>query len=49
VPRVVLDCNVFVSALLSLNGAPAQILDRCADGDFDVIVGPQLLAEPEGF
>jgi uncharacterized protein len=47
VPRVVLDCNVFVSALLSPNGPPAQILERWADGDFDVIVSPLLLAELE--
>ncbi len=45
--RVVLDCNVFVSALLSPNGSPAQILDRWADGDFDVILSPLLLAELE--
>lgn len=46
-PRVVLDCNVFVSALLSPNGSPAQILDRWADGDFEVVVSPLLLAELE--
>jgi putative PIN family toxin of toxin-antitoxin system len=45
--RIVLDCNVFVSALLSPNGSPAQVLDRWADGDFDVIVSPLLLAELE--
>jgi predicted nucleic acid-binding protein len=47
VPRVVLDCNVFVSALLSPSGSPAQVLDRWADGDFDVIVSPLLFAELE--
>jgi putative PIN family toxin of toxin-antitoxin system len=45
--RVVLDCNVFVSALLSPNGSPAQILDGWADGDFELIVSPLLLAELE--
>jgi hypothetical protein len=45
--RIVLDCNVFVSALLSPNGSPAQVLDRWADGDFDVVVSPLLLAELE--
>ena len=45
--RVVLDCNVFVSALLSSDGTPAQILERWADGDFDLIVSPLLLAELE--
>jgi uncharacterized protein len=47
VPRIVLDCNVFVSALLSPNGGPAQILDRWADGDFDLVVSPLLMAELE--
>jgi putative PIN family toxin of toxin-antitoxin system len=47
VPRIVLDCNVFVSALLSPNGGPAQILDHWADGDFDLVVSPLLLAELE--
>jgi uncharacterized protein len=47
VRRVVLDCNVFVSALLAPNGTPAQILDRWADGGFDLIVSPLLLAELE--
>jgi putative PIN family toxin of toxin-antitoxin system len=47
VSRIVLDCNVFVSALLSLESAPAQILDRWADGDFDLVVSPLLLAELE--
>jgi putative PIN family toxin of toxin-antitoxin system len=47
VPRIVLDCNVFVSALLSPRGSPAQILDRWADGDFDLVVSPLLLAELE--
>ena len=45
--RVVLDCNVFVSALLSSDGAPAQILERWADGAFDLIISPLLLAELE--
>ncbi len=46
-PRIVLDCNVFVSALLSPKGSPAQILDQWADGDFDLVVSPLLLAELE--
>jgi uncharacterized protein len=47
VPRIVLDCNVFVSALLSPKGGPAQILDQWTDGDFDLVVSPLLLAELE--
>ena len=46
-PRVVLDSNVFVSALLSPEGGPAQILEQWADGDFDLVVSPLLLAELE--
>jgi hypothetical protein len=47
VPRVVLDCNVFVSALLSPTGGPAQIVAQWAGEDFDLIVSPLLLAELE--
>lgn len=46
-PRILLDCNVFVSALLSPQGGSAQILDQWADGDFDLVVSPLLLAELE--
>jgi predicted nucleic acid-binding protein len=49
VPRIVLDCNVFVSTLLSPTGAPAQILDQWANEGFDLIVSPLLLAELERF
>lgn len=45
--RVVLDANVYVSALLAPTGSPAQILEGWADGQFDVIVSPLLLAELE--
>lgn len=45
--RVVLDANVYVSALLAPTGSPAQILERWADGQFDVIASPLLLAELE--
>jgi predicted nucleic acid-binding protein len=45
VRRAVLDTNVYVSALLAPAGSPAQILERWADGEFDVIVSPLLLAE----
>lgn len=46
-PRIVLDCNVFVSALLSPQGGPAQVLDQWAAGDFDLVISPLLLAELE--
>jgi putative PIN family toxin of toxin-antitoxin system len=47
VRRVVLDANVYVSALLAPAGSPALILERWTDGQFDVIVSPLLLAELE--
>ncbi len=45
--RVVLDANVFVSALISREGAPAEVLARWQDGAFDVVVSPAILAELE--
>lgn len=45
--RVVLDANVYVSALLAPTGNPAQILERWADGQFDAVISPLLLAELE--
>jgi putative PIN family toxin of toxin-antitoxin system len=47
VRRVVLDANVYVSALLAPTGGPAHIMERWANGQFDVIVSPLLLAELE--
>jgi putative PIN family toxin of toxin-antitoxin system len=47
VRRVVIDANVYVSALLAPTGSPARILERWADGQFDVIASPLLLAELE--
>jgi putative PIN family toxin of toxin-antitoxin system len=43
----VLDVNVLVSALLSPDGAPAQLLREWHDGAFDLIVSEALLAELE--
>ncbi len=45
--RVVLDANVYASALLAPAGHPAQTLERWGDGQFDVVVSPLLLAELE--
>jgi putative PIN family toxin of toxin-antitoxin system len=47
VRRVVLDVNVFVSALLAPTGSPAKILEGWAAEQFDVIVSPLLLIELE--
>lgn len=43
--RVVLDSNVFVSALISAKGAPASIIERWLDGDFDVLVSQAIIEE----
>lgn len=45
--RVVLDVNVYVSALLAPTGSPGQVLERWAEGRFDVIVSRLLLGELE--
>jgi putative PIN family toxin of toxin-antitoxin system len=45
--RVVFDANVFISALLSPRGSPAQLLRLWVGGAFDLVVSPLLLAELE--
>jgi uncharacterized protein len=47
VQRVVLDPGVLVSAVISQNGPPAEVLDRWGDGEFDLLVSPKLLNELE--
>ncbi len=43
--RAVLDPNVLISALLAPTGAPAALLRRWLDGEFELVVSEQLLAE----
>jgi putative PIN family toxin of toxin-antitoxin system len=43
--RAVLDTNVLISALLSPTGSPAHALLAWQQGQFELIVSPQLLAE----
>ena len=43
--RAVLDPNILISALLSSRGAPAQLLTRWLDGEFEMIVSDGLLDE----
>lgn len=43
--RAVLDCNVFVSALLSRAGPPAELLRRWIEGEYELVVSAALLAE----
>jgi putative PIN family toxin of toxin-antitoxin system len=45
--RVVLDPGVLIAAVISKRGAPAELLDRWRDGEFDVVVSPNLLDELE--
>ena len=43
--KVVLDTNVFVSAVLSPGGKPAKILDMVRAGDLQLIVSSEIIAE----
>lgn len=43
--RCVLDTNVFVAALLSRSGAPAEVVRLWLEGAFEVVVSPLLFAE----
>jgi putative PIN family toxin of toxin-antitoxin system len=45
--QAVLDANVIISALLSPQGSPAQVLRAWLDGSFELVVSPRLLAELE--
>jgi uncharacterized protein len=43
--RVVLDANIFVSALISDKGNPAKIINRWLAGAFDVLVSQPIIDE----
>jgi uncharacterized protein len=43
--RVVLDANVFVSAVLKATGNPAQIIELVKEGKITLLVSPDILAE----
>lgn len=43
--RAVVDVNVIISALLSRNGSPAEVLRAWQQGQFELVVSPLLLAE----
>jgi len=45
VPRVVLDPNVLVSALITPRGASAQLLVELREGAFELVASPLLLDE----
>lgn len=44
---IVLDTNVIISALLSSQGNPAEIIRRWEAGEFDIATSPPLLYELE--
>lgn len=44
---IVLDTNVIISALLSSQGNPAEIIRRWEAGEFDIATSPPLLKELE--
>jgi uncharacterized protein len=43
--RVVLDANIFVSALISDKGNPTRIIDRWLAGEFDLLVSRPIIDE----
>jgi len=45
--RALLDVNVLISGLLSRTGAPAGLLGKWLEGEFEIVVTERLLAELE--
>lgn len=43
--RVVLDANIFISALISSQGNPAMIINKWLSGEFDVLLSQPVVAE----
>jgi len=43
--RIVLDCNIFVSALLVAGSGPARILDLARERKIELLVSPPILSE----
>lgn len=43
--RVVLDTNIFISALISRQGSPAKILDKWQKKEIEVVVSSAIIAE----
>lgn len=44
-PRVIIDPNVWISALISPSGAPAQVLRAVLAGEVIAVVAPRLVEE----
>ncbi|MBK8905326.1 MAG: putative toxin-antitoxin system toxin component, PIN family [Anaerolineaceae bacterium] len=45
--RVVLDANIFISALISSQGNPAKILEKWQKRELEIVVSPTIVAEIE--
>jgi uncharacterized protein len=45
--RALLDVNVLVSGLIARTGAPASLLSKWLEGEFELVVTERLLAELE--
>jgi uncharacterized protein len=45
--RALLDVNVLISGLLARTGAPARLLSKWLEGEFELVVTEHLLAELE--
>ena len=43
--RVVLDANIYISALISSQGHPAAIINRWLAGEFEVLLSPPIVDE----
>lgn len=43
--RVVLDANIFISALISRQGNPAKILDKWQKKEIEIVVSAAIIAE----
>jgi hypothetical protein len=43
--RVVLDANIFISAVISDQGNPSEILRRWEERDFELVTSPSILEE----
>src|SRR4051794_16077726 len=44
-PKVVYDCNIFVQALINLNGPAARCLELANEGKVHLFASPYVLAE----
>lgn len=43
--RVVLDANIFISALISQHGNPGKIFSKWKKGEIEIVVSPSIISE----